>query len=307
MFAAGPPDQILRTVPRILNSKEPLFMSNPNQPGRPKTTREILREMEEMSNSSGEGSKPKEQSGGALKSLLGFFVKVVPDEEETHPEPANKPVVPSPEPSQKSPQPGPRVKDLVAGEAQPKFTPPPPTATQPNASGVDPAAKPFDEIYREGGVSASPCSVDELAKLLESPTLANQPASVKVVAVNLALSAKGVTAEAPVADAVRRDRALDAYQAMLAERASTTEQRNQARIQQITQEVEEYLKRKQAEMDALRAEATTARRQSIEFSVRREIEEKRLADLITPFLEGKPNPVTVGNEPGQPEATVPQN
>ncbi len=270
-------------------------MPNPNQPSRPKTTEEILREMEEMSQSKSDAPKSKEESGsgGALKSLLGFFVKVVPDEA-TPPAPAQRP-----------PQPGPRVKDLVADEAPPKFAPPP-AAVTPNAPGVDLAAKPFDEIYREGGVTASPCSVDELAKLLESPTLANQPASVKVVAVNLALSAKGVTAETPVADAVRRDRALDAYQAMLAERANATEQRNQTRIQQLTQEVEEYLKRKQVEMDALRAEATAASRQSIEFSVRRESEEKRLADLITPFLEGKPNPVTVGNDPGQPEATVPQ-
>ena len=29
----------------------------------------------------------------------------------------------------------------------------------------------------------------------------------------------------------------------------------------------------------------------------REVEEKRMADLITPFLEGKPNPITVGNTP----------
>lgn len=271
-------------------------MPNPNQPARPKTTEEILREMEEISHGGGEAPHPKEQSGGALKSLLGFFVKVVP-EEETPPEAAKQSV---------ASQPAPRVKDLVAGEAQPKFTPPPAAAATPNAPGVDLAAKPFAEIYREGGVSASPCSVDELAKLLESPTLTNQPASVKVVAVNLALSAKGVTAEVPVADAVRRDRALDAYQAMLNERANTTEQRNQTRIQQITQEVEEYLKRKQVEMDALRAEATAARRQSIEFSVRRETEEKRLAELITPFLEGKPNPVTVGDVSEQPDASAPQ-
>jgi hypothetical protein len=50
-------------------------------------------------------------------------------------------------------------------------------------------------------------------------------------------------------------------------------------------------------MDALRAEATEAKRQAVEFSVRREAEEKRMAELIAPFLEGKPNPVTVGNSP----------
>src|SRR5581483_9511920 len=275
-------------------------MSNPKQPPRPKTTEEILREMEAMSGDSGESSPSKEERGGALKSLLGFFVKVVPEEEAQQ---GKKPVpqaAPPPTPAARQPQPGPRVKDLVAGEPAPRF-PPPPAPAPSSAPAADLAAKPFDEIYREAKLPASPCNVDELAKLFENPTISSQPLNVKVIAVNLTLSAKGINAEVPVADAVRRDRALDAYQAMLAERALMTEKRNSAKVQQISQEVEEYLKRKQAEMDALRAEVAEARRQSAEFSVRREVEEKRLAELITPFLEGKPNPVTVGNQPDQPD------
>ena len=132
--------------------------------------------------------------------------------------------------------------------------------------------------------------------------VANQPTNIKVVAVNLTLSAKNLTTEEPIADALRRDRALDAYQAMLAERVVTTEQRNSAKLQQISQEVEEYLKRKQAEMDVLKAEVATVKTQSVEFAIRREIEEKRMADLITPFLEGKLNPVTIGNTPEVPPA-----
>ena len=54
------------------------------------------------------------------------------------------------------------------------------------------------------------------------------------------------------------------------------------------------------EMEALRGESMEAQRQMIDFSVRREAEEKRLADLISPFLEGKPNPVTVGNQSSEP-------
>lgn len=270
-------------------------MPDPKQPSRPKTSDEILREMEAMSEGADDLAAPKGADGGAFKSLLGLFVKVH-DENEAQ-QPTRTPAPPTPAPAAKTPQPRPRVGDLVASEPAPKFTPPPAVTTASGKPAADLAAKPFDEIYREAGVPASPCSVDELAKLLDNPTIASQPVNVKVVAVNLALSAKGITAEIPVADAVRRDRALDAYQAMLSERAVATEQRSQARIQQISQEVEEYLKRKQAEMDALRAEATEAKRQAIEFSVRRESEEKRLAEMITPFLEGKPNPVTIGNEP----------
>lgn len=279
------------------------------QPPRPRTTEEILREMENMS--SGELSTRSDDSspdaeeeshhkekGGALKSLLGFFVKVVPEEEmDPQPQPREQPpraAAPPPATTarsgnQRAMPTGPRVADLVAGEPEPKFE-------TPEAQAGDLSDKSFEQIYAEAGLGDSTCSVDELAKLLDNPTVANQPLSVKIIAVNLTLSAKGIGVDVPIADAMRRDRALDAYQQMLAQRTQETEQRNAVKIEQVTKETEEYLKRKQAEIEALRAEIAEARRQSVEFSIRREAEEKRLAGLISPFLEGKPNPVTVGNQ-----------
>jgi hypothetical protein len=264
-------------------------MPNPNQPNKPKSTEDILREMEQMSGN--EGKAESSSGGGALKSLLGFFVKVS-DEEEATP-PVKMPAAPPPTAAPPAAS-RPRVGDLIANDPVPKIAPPP---SAPASANVNLAEESFEQIYKTAGVPTSQCSVDDLAKLLENPTIANQPMAVKVVAVNLTLSAKNLTTEEPITDALRRDRALDAYQAMLAERVVTIEQRNAAKIQQISQEVEEYLKRKQAEMDALKAEVATVKTQSVEFAIRREIEEKRMADLITPFLEGKLNPVTVGNAP----------
>jgi hypothetical protein len=270
-------------------------MPSEKQPSLPKSTEEILREMEEMASESRSDS-PAKSSGGSLKSFLDFFVKVVPQE------PEGEPSASAPKPksaaahSKQTPGAGARVGDLVAGEPKPKFAPP--------QTAADLSSKPFDEIYREAGITGSPCSVDELAKLMENPTVASQPLSVKIIAVNLALSAKGINHEAPIADAMRRDRALDAFQAMLDERSGDAEQRNLAKIQQLTLETEEYLKRKQAEMEALRQEIAEAKRQSLDFSARREAEEKRLANLIAPFLEGKPNPVTVGVSQIRPTETT---
>lgn len=264
-------------------------MQKNNQSSKARSSEEILREMEAMTGD--DDNKPprsETSSGGGLKAFLDFFVKVVPDEAE----------VPAIKSTQSSVSPGgnaqaatpakPRVADLVAGEAAPKFI-------APQSTTADLSQRPLEEIYREAGISDSPCSVDELAKLMENPAVANQPLNIKVVAVNLALSAKGVSQEVPIADAVRRDRALDAYQQMLSERARQTEQLNQQKIEQLTRETEEFLKRKQVEIEALRANVTEAKRQSDQFSLRREAEEKRLAELVSPFLEGKANPVTVGN------------
>lgn len=268
-------------------------MPSSKQPPKPKSTEDILREMEGMSKGVGRGSEgPGEpehratNSPGALKSLLGFFIKVVP-EEEIQPESGGG--------SQPPPPPRQRVADLVAEEPAPKFK------THQAQTG-DLSDKTFEDIYKEAGIAASACSVDELKKLLENPAVANQPLNIKVIAVGLTLSAKGIGPDVPIADAVRRDRALDAYQDMLADRARATEKSNGAKIQQLTQEIEEYLKRKQTEMDNLRAQIAEAKRQVDDFSIRREAEERRLAELIGPFLEGKPNPVTIGNQHGEPPA-----
>ncbi len=266
-------------------------MANPKQPSQPRSTEEILREMEEVvgeTRGEGSASSPDSKSGGGLKSLLDFFVKVVPEEEQPSPAKPGAPTSAAKSKQTATATTGPRVADLVAGEPEPKFAAP--------KTGADLSQKAFEDIYREAGITGSPCTVDELATLLENPAVANQPMSVKIIAVNLALSAKGISHEVPIADAVRRDRALDAYQSMLAEYSQTTEQRNLAKVQELTRETEEFLKRKQAEMEALRSEIAEAKRQAMDFSLRREAEEKRLANLISPFLEGKPNPVTVGNQ-----------
>ncbi|HZS48669.1 MAG TPA: hypothetical protein VFC63_26595 [Blastocatellia bacterium] len=273
-------------------------MPNQKPLAKSKSTEEILREMEEMTHDAGSHSRGSAKSGGAIKSLMDFFVKIEPDElpdQESAPLPKSRGPVQSAPATGAAASRGPRVSDLVAGEPAPQFSAPP----QVNAGNL--AAKPFDEIYREAGLGDSPCSVDELAKLMENPTVANQPLSVKVVAVSLALTAKGMGVDTPISDAVRRDRALDAYQRMLSEHASTVDQQNAAKIQKITQETEEYLKRKQTEMEALRAEIAEAKRQSVDFSQRRQTEEKRLADLISPFLEGKANPVTIGDQGFEPK------
>lgn len=272
--------------------------------GKPKSPAELekmLKEMESLSKGPSETPKPRE-GGGALKSLLGFFVKIHDEEEPTPPQtkvtpptatqPLNTKTQPLATPTDKIEPPTKRVSDLVSDEPPPKFNSPI-TLEQ----GEDLSSKTFEEIYLQAGVINHQRSVDEIISLMQSPTVANQPLSVKVVAVNLALMAKGTKIDDYIADAVRKDRALDAYQLMLNERSRDIEEKTKTGIEKIQKEVEEYLKKKQQEMEKLRAQASEAGRQSVEFSVRRQVEEQRLADAISPFLEGKPNPVSVGNTP----------
>ncbi len=277
------------------------------KPKSPAELEKMLKDMESMSKGFGDSPKPaRNEGGGALKSLLGFFVKIHDDEDEKvakqppplAPTPAKPPVTSLPTspamtaPSMVEPTSQRRVSDLVANEALPKFNQPKATAQQEDLS-----TKAFEEIYKEAGVFKFKCSIDELVELMNSPTVASHPLAIKVVAVNLALTAKGVKLDDYIADAVRKDRALDAYQLMLNERASEIENKAKADIETIQKEVEEYLKKKQQEMEKLRTQASEASRQAVEFAISRQVEEQRLADTISPFLEGKPNPVSIGNTP----------
>ncbi|MBI4850525.1 MAG: hypothetical protein HY819_01735 [Acidobacteria bacterium] len=272
------------------------------RPKSPAELEKMLKDMESMSKGIQETPKARSEKG-ALKSLLGFFVKIHDDEEETS-NPQPPPQTPQPaKPNQTLPTPpmsSPpmaevaqrRVADIAANEPIPKFNQPKTSVQEEDLS-----TKPFEEIYKEAGVLKAKCSIDELLGLMNSPTVANQPLTVKVVAVNLALTAKGVKIDDYIADAIRKDCALDAYQLMLNERAAEIETKAKTSIENIQKEVEDYLKKKQQEMEKLRAQSSEASRQSIEFAINRQVEEQRLADAISPFLEGKPNPVSIGNTP----------
>ncbi|MCS6885191.1 MAG: hypothetical protein RMM17_13780 [Acidobacteriota bacterium] len=296
-----------------------------------RTTEDILREMTEISKGIGEadsnklaeGKKQEERyarEGGALKSLLNFFVKVH-DAEDSPPKQAPLPTAGTkqlkgaaghpdkatsqatagrldsgtiaqsqslyPNPKMVNPQLAADLSKLMAAESVPQAVE--------KETGVNPAEKPLEEIYKQAGITGK--RIEQLVELMNSPTVQNQPTAVKVVAVKLALSAKGEKIEDYIADAISRDSALDAYQVLLSQRAKEAEEQTKERIENIQKEVEEFLKKKQVEIEKLRAYAAECNKQSIDFAIRRLAEEQRLADIIAPFLEGAPNPVSVGNEP----------
>jgi hypothetical protein len=212
-----------------------------------------------------------EQGSSFLNRIGGFFISKVGEE------PSAAEEVPPPTPN--------TVSEMASAEPLPEFV----------VDSDDMAGKGFSEIYAEAGIDESTFTVDKLHSLLQDPTLKDQPLSTKTLVVKMALKAQNVAPEVPVNDAVKRDRALDAYQKMLNARASETEAQNSQLIQEINDEVRKFLEKKNAEMDALRTETAEMKRQADTFASRRLQEEQRLAEIIVPLLEGQPNPVTPGN------------
>lgn len=218
------------------------------------------------------GQPPRAEQGSSfLNRIGGFFISKVDEEASHHPD------LPPPTPN--------TVAEMASVEPEPEFS----------VESGDMSGKNFSEIYSEAGIDDSAFTVDKLAALLQDPTLKDQPLSTKTLVVKMALKAQNVTPEVPVNDAIKRDRALDAYQKMLNSRATETETQNSQAIQQINEEVRTFLEKKNAEMDALRTETSEMKRQADTFASRRLQEEQRLAAIIVPLLEGQPNPVTTGN------------
>lgn len=221
---------------------------------------------------------PSQKGSSFLSSIGGFFISKVDEENAAQAAPID---VAPPSPN--------TVEEMAANEPAPEFE------IDEAAFGDDLSKKTFEEIYSAAGIDETVFTVDKLAILLDDPTLKDQPLSTKTLVLKMALKAQNVTPEIPVTDAVRRDRASDAYQKMLNLRAREAEQTNNVRVQQINEEVKAFLESKNAEMDVLRSETQEMRRQAEAFAARRQQEEQRLAELVVPLLEGQPNPVNVGN------------
>lgn len=228
-------------------------------------------EIEEMR----EKPSPAKKESNFLSSIGSFFISKVEENETSTAD------VPPPTPN--------TVGSIALTEPAPEFS-------AHEGGENDLSATAFADIYSAAGIDESDFTVDKLAVLLEDPTLKDQPLATKTLVLKMALKAQNVTPEAPVTDAVRRDKALDAYQKMLNARAEETERQNMQTIQQINEEVKTYLEQKNAEIDNLRTQTQEMRRQADDFAVRRQQEEQRLAQLIVPLLEGSSNPVSVGNQ-----------
>lgn len=160
----------------------------------------------------------------------------------------------------------------------------------------DAGSKPFADIYEEAGITST-YSVDQFDTLLNSEKIKLQPVAMKQVAIPAILDALNVTIDVPIMDAAKRDAALDSYAESLLASTTTSANDNTAKEADIEAEMRAYFETKQAEIDALRQDTLNKEASYRNFLERKREEEERMVKIISPFLGGKANPVTVGNEP----------
>jgi hypothetical protein len=160
----------------------------------------------------------------------------------------------------------------------------------------------FGAVYAEAGIELPlhGYGVEKVAEMLENKRLASLQREVKATAVLAALEAASVPIREVIQDAVVRDKALDSFEAAKAQEIQELQAQSGARIEAIKNEIEAFLKEKNAEMEGLKQAKDAAERAFQALQARKRREEQRLFDLVAHFLEGGDNPITTASPTSPP-------
>jgi glycyl-tRNA synthetase beta subunit len=162
----------------------------------------------------------------------------------------------------------------------------------------------FGAVYDEAGVSlpAHGYGVDKVAEMLQNKRLATLGREVKATAVIAALEAAGAPVRDVIQDGVRRDAALDAFESAKETELRDLQQQSAARVQAIRDEIDGFLRAKNAEIEELKQAAEGAEKAFATLQARKRKEEDRLHEVVAHFIEGADNPITTGPRAAAPSS-----
>ena len=148
------------------------------------------------------------------------------------------------------------------------------------------------EVYARAQISNDgPGHVDRISEMLDDPEMEGLPMDIRARSVKMALKATGVGLESILEDAGRRDQALEDYYFYLDKKHEQIKGQVEADNQRLQQEIDEFMKQKQELMERNRTSLAEAGRIRDEFRKLKQAEEKRLYDIVTPFVSPGENPV----------------
>ena len=188
--------------------------------------------------------------------------------------------------------------------------PPPPREIQPDEietptpapvrSDVAMEVEDFAPVYDEAGVTIPDhgYGVDKVAEMLQGKRLSSLSREVRATAVLAALEAAQVDVTDVIADAVKRDKALDAFEAAKEKELHELRAKNEGRVRELRQEMEALLTKINAEIERLKAASEAAEKGFSQLQIRKRREEERLHEVVSNFVEPSQNPITAGSLQG---------
>jgi hypothetical protein len=198
----------------------------------------------------------------------------------------------------RSPEAPPRERDIPAEAFEEPLTPPVTTSSVP-ADVAD-----FSAVYTEAGIElpAHGYGVDKVAEMLQNKRLATLNREVRATAVMAALEAAGAPVRDVIQDGVRRDTALDAFEAAKEAELRELQRQSQERVQAIKEEIDSFLRSKNEEIEELKKMSEAAEKAFTTLHTRKRQEEDRIHEVVAHFIEGADNPISTGARPASPSS-----
>lgn len=162
------------------------------------------------------------------------------------------------------------------------------------------AAAGFEEIYRAAEIQppAHGYTIMKVAEMLQSERIRTLPAEVKKNSVLLALDAAGVKIEVVIEDAVKRDRALDAFERVQQKALDEMEAHKAQENGQIQAELDRLIQEHKARIQANNDEAAKEKERFYSWRLQKQQEEQKIAESVSYFVAE--NPITTGGAAAAP-------
>jgi hypothetical protein len=158
----------------------------------------------------------------------------------------------------------------------------------------------FSEIYSTAEIASPPhgYTIMKVSEMLQSQHIKELPSEVKRSSVLVALEAAGVHMKDIVEDAVRRDKALDAFERVQQKHAEDFELAKLDENKKLQAELDRITAEHKAKMQA-NDEAVAARKEAFfAWRLDKQKEEQKIADAVSYFVTE--NPITTSRSPAKP-------
>lgn len=163
----------------------------------------------------------------------------------------------------------------------------------------------FDEIYNAAEIHppVHGFTVMKVAEMLRSEHIRNLPRDVKKSSVLVALEASGAGIQEVIEDAVKRDRALDAFERVQERSVTDLDARKSKENQAIQAEMDRLVAEHKARIQANNDEVAKERERFYAWRLKKQEEEQKISDTVSYFVTE--NPITTGGPAAAPAATPP--
>jgi len=148
----------------------------------------------------------------------------------------------------------------------------------------------FAEIYQAAEIHppAHGFTIEKVGDMLHSEHIRNLPRDVKKSSILVALEASGAPIQDVIQDAMKRDQALDTFEAVQEKALNQLEAQKTQENQQIQAELDQLLADRRARMQANNDAVAKEKERFFAWRLKKQEEEQKIADSVSYFVTENP-------------------